>query len=193
MQAIFNMAKINLPPGIKINRRLKGVKTRPFSNTYDWRPRSSKMQVRGRVANFTDVFAGFETVPSVKRAFGKRTARILAKLKVGVYDGTGYAWVDEGRNRIMINKKYLERGRQIYLYLDIVHELMHFRQHMEGADLWDEKYQYVDRPTEIEAYRASVAEAKRLGMSKKEIASYLYMSWLTNEQFKRLLKNAKAN
>ncbi len=185
----------SLLKGIKINRKLKGIKSRAFHHSHEWLQKDSapiKITLHGRLANFTDVFSGFKGVPIVKRNFGKHIDKLFAKLKVGVFDGPGYVWVDEEKNRLMISKRYLERAVLVCLYLDVIHELIHFRQHMDGRDLWDERYDYVDRPTEMEAYRVSVKEAKRLGMNKKEIARYLYMKWLTKEQFRRLLKNAKA-
>jgi len=40
-------------------------------------------------------------------------------------------------------------------------------------DLFDRKYSYVDRPTEVEAYKYTVEEARNLGMKKEEILDYL--------------------
>ncbi|MCW6160060.1 MAG: hypothetical protein LVQ95_03175 [Candidatus Micrarchaeales archaeon] len=182
---------------IKINRKLEGIKSRAFHHSHEWGRKGSaptKIILHGRIVSFTDVFSGFEGVSIVKRTFGKHVNVnvLFAKLKVGVFDGPGYVWVDEERDRLMISKKYLENGMLVSLYLDVIHELIHFKQHIDGKDLWDERYDYVDRPTEVEAYRISVKEAKRLGMNKKEIARYLYMKWLTKEQFKRLLKNSNA-
>lgn len=177
---------------IRINRKLKGIKSRPFRKKQEWWRGSERttIHIYGKLVNFTDVFTNFEDIPAVRRVFGKDTDKVFSKLKVGIYDNMGYAWVDEGRNRLMISKRYLEKGRLVYLYLDVVHELVHFKQHMNGKNLWDMRYDYVDRPTEIEAYRACCAEAKRLGMNRREIASYLYMNWLSKEQFNRLLKAA---
>ncbi|MCS4539406.1 MAG: hypothetical protein HYU03_01775, partial [Thaumarchaeota archaeon] len=76
-----------------------------------------------------------------------------------------------------------------HLYLDLIHELVHVRQHMEGRELFDKRYSYVDRPTEIEAYSAAVKEAKRIGMSYEEIEDYLKVEWVTDEEFDRMLTN----
>ena len=57
---------------------------------------------------------------------------------------------------------------------------------MEGRDLFDGRYSYVDRPTEIEAYRYTVKEAKRLGLSDEEILLYLKTEWMSNNDLKAL-------
>ena len=41
-------------------------------------------------------------------------------------------------------------------------------------------------PTEIESYDITVKEAKRLGMSDKEIIDYLKVEWITAEEHKKL-------
>ena len=138
---------------------------------------------------FQDAFQGFERVGAIKSIFGNRTVNVLSSLKIKFSDKPWYMWIDDDNGRLMLGKKYMRTGRKLYLYLDVVHELTHIRQHHEGRELFDEKYEYVDRPTEIEAYRNAVNEAKRLGMSEKEIRSYLYMSWFTKPQFDRLLKH----
>jgi hypothetical protein len=60
---------------------------------------------------------------------------------------------------------------------------------MEGKELFDPNYDYVDRPTEVEAYRYTVQEAKRLGMSAARIREYLKTEWMNDEDLDRLLKN----
>jgi hypothetical protein len=59
---------------------------------------------------------------------------------------------------------------------------------MEGKELFDKRYSYVDRPTEIEAYSHAVKEAKRIGMTEKEIVEYLRVEWVTEEEFERLVR-----
>jgi hypothetical protein len=90
---------------------------------------------------------------------------------------------------IVVSAKYLREGREVDVYLDVIHELVHIRQHREGKELWDKKFEYVDRPTEIEAYRAAVKEARRLGMDEKQVADYLSVEWIPREVFERFLKN----
>ena len=65
----------------------------------------------------------------------------------------GYLRVDDETGNIVVSGEYLRTGDERYLYLDVVHELVHVRQFIEGKELFDRRYSYVDRPTEIEAYR----------------------------------------
>ena len=74
------------------------------------------------------------------------------------------------------------------LYLDVVHEFIHVKLFMAGKNLFDEDYEYVDRPTEIEAYQITVDEAKKIGMDNDEIFDYLQVDWIDDESHKRLAK-----
>jgi hypothetical protein len=60
---------------------------------------------------------------------------------------------------------------------------------MEGRDLFDPLYDYVDRPTEIEAYRYAVQEAKRIGLSAAEIRMYLKTEMMSNAVLDILIRN----
>ena len=71
----------------------------------------------------------------------------------------------------------------------VLHELTHIRQWHAGRELWDRRYNYVDRPTEIEAYRVAVDEARSLGMTDREIADYLRVEWTSREEHERLCKH----
>ena len=62
------------------------------------------------------------------------------------------------------------------------------RQFRQGADLYDSRFSYVDRPTEIEAYKLTVKEARRLGMSDSEIADYLLVDWITRKERDKLAR-----
>ncbi|MGI0141972.1 MAG: hypothetical protein ACREBF_04995 [Candidatus Micrarchaeales archaeon] len=75
----------------------------------------------------------------------------------------------------------------MYLYLDVVHELMHIKQWRNGIDLFDKRFAYADRPTEIEAYKVAAREARRLGMKEKELRKYLEVDWVSDEDSACLL------
>ena len=75
------------------------------------------------------------------------------------------------------------------IYLDLIHELCHIKQFMDGTELFDLRYDYVDRPTEIEAYRYSVQEARRLDLSEERICLYLRTEWMDEDSFRRLVKS----
>ena len=95
--------------------------------------------------------------------------------------------INAEKGSVIVNTKYLKEGDETHLYLDVVHELVHIRQHMEGKELWDKRYAYVDRPTELEAYRVALGEARRIGLKERDIVEYLKVSWVTDEEFGRLL------
>ncbi len=137
---------------------------------------------------FKEVFVGFERVEAVRSIFGNDTDSILSALLVEVENGRGYMRINDEVGSVMVSAKYLKEGSDIYLYLDVVHELVHVRQRSEGKELWDRKYAYVDRPTEIEAYNLVVGEARRLGLKDEELVEYLRVEWVTEEEFTRMLK-----
>jgi hypothetical protein len=137
---------------------------------------------------FKDVFKGFENVEAVKKIFGKDTDRVLSNLKVEL-TWFGYMGVDDKDGHLLVNERYLNSGDKTDIYLDVVHELCHIKQWMDGRDLFDDKYTYVDRPTEIEAYGYTIQEAKRIGFSDERVLEYLRTEWMTEEEVKRLIKN----
>jgi hypothetical protein len=135
-----------------------------------------------------EVFQGFENVRAVRSIFGDKTESILSKIVLVVQPRKGYLYVDPAARNIVISSPYLESGDEKHIYLDVIHELVHIRQLMEGKELFDKNYSYVDRPTEIEAYAKAVKEAKRIGMTRQEIFDYLRVEWITEEEFKRLVR-----
>jgi hypothetical protein len=58
---------------------------------------------------------------------------------------------------------------------------------MDGKELFDPRYEYVDRPTEIEPYRYCVQEARRLGLSEERIRLYLRTEWMGEADYERLV------
>jgi len=138
---------------------------------------------------FLRIFGGFEKVKAVRAIFGHRTDDVLGKLSVEVTDSRGYMRINDKKGSIVINAKYLKEGKEIDVYLDVIHELVHIRQHHEGKELWDKDYKYIDRPTEIEAYKAAVSEARRLGLSEEQVVEYLKVEWIPEEEFRSFLEN----
>ena len=90
---------------------------------------------------------------------------------------------------LVISKRYLDSGNKTDIYLDLIHELCHVKQFMNGKELFDPRYDYVDRPTEIEAYRYAVKEARRIGLSEDRICCYLRTEWMDDDAFQRLAKS----
>jgi hypothetical protein len=107
---------------------------------------------------------------------------------VFVVDEHGEMFVDNDDGSITIGLTHLQSSPDEILYLDIIHELCHVKQHLEGRDLYEPDKAYVDRETEIEAYLVTVREARRIGLSNQAIANYLRVSWITPEEHQRLAR-----
>ena len=138
---------------------------------------------------FTDYFVGFEKVAAVKSLFGAKTAEVLRNLKVEFFSlRFGYMSVSDEDGHMLISTNHLKNADLKVLYLDVVHELFHVKQFMEGKNLFQSEFEYVDSPIEVPAYKFTVEEAKRIGMSMNEIIEYLKVEWVTEEQHARLVK-----
>ncbi len=141
---------------------------------------------------FTDNFKGFERVEAVKEIFGEKTEEVLRTLRVEFAGMRGYMGVSNEDGHLLVSALYLKNGDIVDIYLDIIHELVHVRQKiLEGKELFDDRFSYVERPTEIEAYRHAVEEARRLGLSEKRIYRYLRTEWMSDEEMERLAKAMK--
>ena len=138
---------------------------------------------------FAEYFKGFEKVEAVKGIFGEKTVEVLSHLTVELSWILDYMYVDWLDGHLVISKSYLNRGDKMDIYLDLIHELCHIKQFMDGRELFDLRYDYVDRPTEIEAYRYSVQEARRLGLSEERICLYLRTEWMDEDSFNRLVES----
>jgi len=137
---------------------------------------------------FTDYFKGFEKVEAVQQIFGEKTEEVLCNLKVEFFGRKGYMGVSDEDGHLLISADYLNNGDLIEIYLDVIHELVHVKQFMEGKKLFDTNYNYTERPTEVEAYRHAVEEAKRLGLNDAQICQYLKTEWMSYEDLKNLSK-----
>jgi hypothetical protein len=142
---------------------------------------------------FLEHFKDFDKVPAIQNIFGEKTTEILSNLKVEFSSMKGYMRVDGVDGHIVISKNYLKNGNKTDIYLDIIHELYHVKQFMDGRELFDQNYKYVDRPTEIEAYQYTVQEAKRIGLTEKRICQYLKTDWINDSDFKQLIKTVNVH
>jgi hypothetical protein len=141
--------------------------------------------VKERRCLFTDHFKGFEEVEVVKRIFGDAAAETLTKLVVEFTKATLYMRVDNFDGHLMINPEYFLKADISDIYLDIIHELVHVKQFLEGK-ISDHAVNYVERPLEIEAYKITVDEARALGISENRIVDYLDSDLLSSEELKQL-------
>jgi hypothetical protein len=100
----------------------------------------------------------------------------------------GFRMVESQEDEIVVANGHLANSPTMDLYLDIIHEFLHILQRKQGRALWP-KIPYVDRPTEVEAYSFSVAEARRLGVPDSYLREYLQVTWVSKLDALRLLRN----
>ncbi|HXW67418.1 MAG TPA: hypothetical protein VEL82_06045 [Thermoplasmata archaeon] len=95
--------------------------------------------------------------------------------------------VAPGSDCIVVGQSHLRDSPALVLFMDIYHELCHVRQRRGGANLWEPGVRYVDRWTEIEAYRLVVDEARELGVSDRFLRDYLKVEWISAAEHRVLL------
>ena len=137
-----------------------------------------------------EVFTGIEEAESLRTCIGNHGLmdKILEETYVSLVPERGYMYVNDEDGSLVVGADYLRTASVNYLYLDVIHELVHIKQYLQGKNLFDENYSYVDRPTEIEAYKCSVEEARRIGMDEDILAEYIYVEWISRKDHARLLK-----
>ncbi len=137
-----------------------------------------------------DVFPGLDRSQAFISLFpdGLRE-EVLRDCKIDIVPEDMYMYIDDDAGNIVAGLGYIRDGEERILYLDVLHELTHIRQWHDGKELWDRRYNYVDRPTEVGAYQVAVEEARRLGMTEREIAEYLRVEWTSREEHERLCKH----
>jgi hypothetical protein len=133
---------------------------------------------------FREHFKNFEKIDAVQKIFGSKTQRVLENLEVEFTDNTLYMRVDYD-GRLLVNPNYLATGNFADLYLDVIHELVHVRQVLNGKNC-NHALPYVERPLEIEAYRTAVDEARALGWDDDRILSYLDSDLINAEELRKL-------
>jgi hypothetical protein len=138
---------------------------------------------------FTRFFKGFEEVPAVRGVFGAQTRRVLRALKVEFFSSRfGYMGTSDLDGHLIISTRHLHDSPFRTVYLDIVHELCHVKQFRDGRPLFYPKLSYVDAPSEIEAYRITIQEGRRVGMTNEELVDYLKIEWITPREHRRLAR-----
>ncbi len=135
----------------------------------------------------TKISAGLENSNVLQKVFGKDLKKFLEGIKIAV---TRREWIIrvDTTGRILINQDYLKNCEEKILYLDLVHELIHIKQLRNGHNVYPQHVKYVNMPTEIEAYRLTVEEARKIGMSDDEIKEYLKVDWIDDSDHKKLIE-----
>jgi hypothetical protein len=136
-----------------------------------------------------EVFADIRTYDILPAIFAdaEEINAVVAHIKVFVVDMPHEMFVNNDDASITIGLTHLRQASDEFLFLDIIHELCHVKQHLQGRNLYDRSKAYVDRETEIEAYQVTVREARRIGLNDDAIANYLCVSWITPEEHERLV------
>lgn len=111
---------------------------------------------------------------------------VVRQTKIFIVDHQYEMFVGNEDGSIAIGLAHLRSSPDEILYLDIIHELCHVKQHRQGRNLYDRLKSYVDRETELEAYQTTVEEARRIGLDDKAICDYLRVSWLSEHDHKKL-------
>ncbi|MCI4331355.1 MAG: hypothetical protein L3K19_05855 [Thermoplasmata archaeon] len=88
---------------------------------------------------------------------------------------------------IVIGESHLRTSDELILWLDIFHELCHIRQRHAGRRLFDRRYSYVRSPTEVEAYRFVIDEARRFQVKESILREYLLVEWIDESEYHELL------
>ena len=96
--------------------------------------------------------------------------------------------VAPGKDCIVVGQGHLRESPEMILYLDIYHELCHILQRQAGANLWEPGLSYVERKTEIDAYRFVVEEARGLGVPDEYLREYLKVEWISKKEHGQLLE-----
>jgi hypothetical protein len=156
-----------------------------------------------------EVFKGIEKTPAFQKYPGddRRIREIAEGTRAHISDGPGWMYVappktppeiraagfrmvETPKDVIVVSRAHLAHSPRMDLYLDILHEFLHILQRKQGREIWPRRtLPYEDRPTEVEAYAFSIAEARRLGVPDRYLREYLRVTWLPKAGYLRLLRN----
>ncbi|MGP8124394.1 MAG: hypothetical protein ACLQEQ_00780 [Nitrososphaerales archaeon] len=146
---------------------------------------------------FTTFFKGFERVQAVRSVFGEDTDAVLGNLKVGFISlRFMYMGIRDEDGSIGVGTYHLRHSDLRTLYLDIVHELFHVKQWQEDRKYFGEQHRkfmrdwslYYASPIEVPAYKHTVREAERIGMSRDEIVEHLKMGPVPPKVFAKFVR-----
>ena len=159
-----------------------------------------------------DAFPGLETLVPARRLVKDRAARerLFSETMIELVDQDLWMYVapkempkafrrrwkpvvSPDADCIVIGAGHLRESPSLTLFMDIYHELCHVLQRQGGADLWPPGVSYVERWTEIEAYRFVVDEARRLGVPDSFLREYLRVEWISDEELQTLLQALKVS
>jgi len=153
-----------------------------------------------------DAFPGLDRLPTAerlvpdtnsrRRLFDETALELVAQdlwMYVAPFEipkGARREWrpiMSPGTDCIVVGESHLRSSPPLMLFMDIYHELCHVLQRKAGADLWPPGVGYVQRWTEVEAYRFVVNEARLVGVADAYLREYLRVEWITDDEHRRLL------
>jgi len=181
------------------------VKKDPYPVPPPFRPDRSRSAGRYPLL---ELFQGLERTAPFRKYPGddREVLRIARETSVFLNDGPGWMYVaprktppevraagfrmvESRDDAIVVARGHLLNSPPMYVYLDLLHEFLHILQRHQGRELWPQRLPYADRPTEVEAYAFSVAEARRLGVPDPYLRRYLDVTWISRREFRHLLEN----
>lgn len=146
---------------------------------------------------FADFFKGFEKVEAVRSVFGDKTRAVLENLKISFIPlKFAYMGVSDEDGTLSVGTHHLKHSNVRTLYLDVIHELFHVKQWQEDREYFEKEHHrflgdwslYYSSPIEVPAYKHTVREAERIGMTRGEIVDYLKMGPTSASVFTTFLK-----
>lgn len=170
-----------------------------FSFDRTARPGRHPLESIFRGLDRTPPFAEYPASPALRRRVLRGTSIEIVRGAVWMYvaphevpafaKAVGWKPVTSDSDCIVVGRTHLAKSPALTVYLDILHELFHVFQRRAGRELWDISHGYADSPTEVEAYRFAVREARRLGASDRYLRHYLRVEWIDAKEYARLLRN----
>lgn len=134
-----------------------------------------------------DVLPGLDALEIFTEIRGTLEAdELLEQAHLLCFHGDGYPRVDDHTGHILCPEAYTRTHEPMIVYLDVLHELVHVRQVLEGKQVYHFPAPYVEWPTEIEAYRITYQEATRLGVPDDWFWQYLAVPWVEEADLLRL-------
>lgn len=100
-----------------------------------------------------------------------------------------YMYVDDTGRRLVACLAHIRDSEPSTVYLDFLHELVHIFQLHDGRNLYDRRFKYVHRKTEIEAYSVAVREGRRIGLDDRELMEYLRVEWISEADHRELARS----
>lgn len=141
------------------------------------------------IHRFEEVLPGLATREVMKAVAGDVDPdELLDQARVVCFVGEGYPRVDDHTGHILCPLSYAGQHEPVIVYLDLIHELVHVRQVLQGEPVYHFPEPYVTWPTEREAYRITYEEARRLGLSDPWFWSYLAVPWIEDEEIATLAR-----